>query len=680
MSLEALAARIRQFLNPSIKGKNTSALINALAAGDQVNADNIVATKQQLSIMTASSVYLDSLFANLGFERPTGVGIDDELFRQVGIKQTNNKLITNIFLDILAIFYGAEAVQANMLSGEPEGYHLANGMTLSILVDSNPIPLVITFQNSDFGNISVAKASEVANAISRTAFNAGYTLTASAFQNPADGLFYVQLFSGTKGARSAVTVIGGSAQNILQFSQKSLTVPLVGTQFTMSFVNQYVQFTWSGGPNPQLGFLSPGDYVNIFGSQFLASNQGTYTIQNVMDGSVGQAYFQIINPNFQAQSPVTMTQIAGNSGGGTVVSSAFISAIPSGAVRTSNVVTITTISPHGFVPGQKVIIQGVDNTTFNGTFTIVSVGSNTIQYAQNGINSASGGGQASVSYNITSTGAARSGGVTTITTTINHNLTVGHIVSVNGVNDSSFDGAFTITGVGSNTFTYTQNASNDMTFFTPERQIIQKMTRYASVYEVNPHEVVIFMPATATIVKRSLIGSWHVHNSSTDTSFLGSYVYNTKSGFPISQVGTKLNDNIFAGSIKTVTFGTDTSKFPDKPGYLVFEFGTDNQEGPVKYLGRPSSGSLRLDASYKFKKTHLSGCDVRLLEGVSPFIPATDGHNYAAYLTGTIAGRVQAEKLIEQLSAAGIFLKIIVIIPQNRGLQDPSYVYGPDQL
>ncbi len=76
-----------------------------------------------------------------------------------------------------------------------------------------------------------------------------------------------------------------------------------------------------------------------------------------------------------------------------------------GAVRKSNVVTITTTAPHGFSVGQSVIIAGVSDTSFNGTFTIASVpSSSTFTYAQTGTDTStpSGGGTAtSVSNAVT---------------------------------------------------------------------------------------------------------------------------------------------------------------------------------------------------------------------------------------------------------------------------------------
>jgi tetratricopeptide (TPR) repeat protein/ankyrin repeat protein len=67
-----------------------------------------------------------------------------------------------------------------------------------------------------------------------------------------------------------------------------------------------------------------------------------------------------------------------------------------GAVRATNVVTITTTSPHGLGAGQAVTISGVSDSSFNGTFTIATVPSTTaFTYAQTGPAATSGGGTVS---------------------------------------------------------------------------------------------------------------------------------------------------------------------------------------------------------------------------------------------------------------------------------------------
>jgi hypothetical protein len=124
--------------------------------------------------------------------------------------------------------------------------------------------------------------------------------------------------------------------------------------------------------------------------------------------------------------------------------------------------------------------------------------------------------------------------------------------------------------------------------------------------------------------------------------------------------------------------GTAT-QFPDSLGYLVLDYGTSNQEGPVRYLGRPSNSTLLIDPSYTFKKTHVNP-DVTLISSVKAPQLAIDGTDMAAYLTGTTAGRQKAEQIMSDLMASGIFMSIIVVYPQNPGWNNPLDVYAGDQI
>lgn len=529
-SLSTIEQRIRAYMNPAIAGKFTDALIAAIAKGDADNLDLILSVKDQLFIATATGTYLDKIAAGIGITRPPGVGIDDNTFRDLVVSQTNNKLVTNIFLEILELFYGADAIKANTTTDVPQTYTLADGMTLEMTQDSDPRILTVIFNTADFANINQATAIEVANAISKQAFNNGFTISAAAVFDSVSGDTFIQLFSGTRGPKSAITVVGGQAQNYLRFPLERPTTQQAGTQFTPTIVGSNVRFTWTAGTDPSLQFVSVDDYANIYGAGFIGNNKGSYVIVNVVSGPVGQAYFEIQNGAFAVQAPVTLSSVT------------------------------------------------------------------------------------------------------------------------------------------------------DLTFFKPVRNVIQQQPRYASIYEVNPYEIIAFLPATSKIVKRDLIGSAHLHGMTPDPTepYPGPYLYDTKNGFSIQSVFTTIQTELDAGQVYTVINATNTHNFPDGEGFLVFDFGTTNQEGPVRYFSRPSSGSLQLDPSYKFQKTHAPGADVTLIFQRKPYQPSIDGIDYPFYVTGTINGRIQAQNLIQELSASGIFLRIIIVYPQGPGMNNIQEIYGPD--
>lgn len=91
-----------------------------------------------------------------------------------------------------------------------------------------------------------------------------------------------------------------------------------------------------------------------------------------------------------------LVSIVSLTGLGTTPVASIGAASANGAVRASNVVTITTTTAHNLNVGQQVTISGVADASFNGTFTIASVPSaTTFTYSQTGANATSGGGTVS---------------------------------------------------------------------------------------------------------------------------------------------------------------------------------------------------------------------------------------------------------------------------------------------
>jgi hypothetical protein len=181
------------------------------------------------------------------------------------------------------------------------------------------------------------------------------------------------------------------------------------------------------------------------------------------------------------------------------------------AVRSSNVVTITTAEAHSFPVGMSVLIAGVADATFNGTFTIASVpSSTTFTYAQTASNASSTGGTAALPvadrrpqnmlftksfswtfdnwgedllavsssdgrllhWNVTETKArpvgtsvittiVRSSNVATVTTEDNHGYAVSESVVISGNAVGSFNGTQTIASVPSaKTFTFSSSGTD----------------------------------------------------------------------------------------------------------------------------------------------------------------------------------------------------------------------------
>lgn len=150
--------------------------------------------------------------------------------------------------------------------------------------------------------------------------------------------------------------------------------------------------------------------------------------------------------------------------------------------RSANIVTCTVDALAGFSQGSQVIIAGVTDTGFNGSFTLTGVAPNqyggaTLIWAQSANNGASSGGTAStagaasafVTPQVLIATIARSSNVVSAVVNSLQGLNVGAVISVAGVAGTVtvFNGTtFTITAItpnlgGGGTITWAQTAADD---------------------------------------------------------------------------------------------------------------------------------------------------------------------------------------------------------------------------
>lgn len=293
--LEAAKKRLRQYLNPSIRGTNTDIVLESLSSGPVHLINNIEAVYDQLYIVTAQGRYLDQRMADRNITRPDNVGLSDEVFREIGIEISTRKQIRDLINNLLRIMYGPEFTRATLQSSELEPYVLQDGDTLIIQYDDQT-EVEVVFSAAQFSSIAAATAQEVADAITREIRRLGRTGSAVAKDDGLGG--YVQLISDTDGPQSTAKVLGGRSQNELKFEQIRPTSGDASTQWTLTFeAGGIVRATWTGGANPSIGKIKAGDYVNIYGSSFDISNRGTFTITKVQGGLISESYVEFENPN-----------------------------------------------------------------------------------------------------------------------------------------------------------------------------------------------------------------------------------------------------------------------------------------------------------------------------------------------------------------------------------------------
>jgi hypothetical protein len=204
------------------------------------------------------------------------------------------------------------------------------------------------------------------------------------------------------------------------------------------------------------------------------------------------------------------------------------------------------------------------------------------------------------------------------------------------------------------------------------------------LYQISPGEILIELPAIVPTLRRTLKGSHHFHEDSTiepaippaTDNWRGSFVYSTENApYLITSIKANLQNAVIKGSVLNEITVDDTSKFPASGGKLMFNFGKKNQEFPVGYITVSNNNTLLIDPGYSFQHTHLAGTTVNLMSPtqVTPYQPQKDGDDLAVYLTSPANSRDVVQEILRSLSAAGITVSFLVLLPKYTYLINNPY-------
>lgn len=671
MSLQDEYKRLRQFLNPAIRGKNTDAILYSIGSATQYLTSSVQAVHDQIYISTATERYLDQRLADYNIIRPANVGLSDDVFREIGISVINRKQVRDLINAILLAVFGAETTNATARSSTFEPYNLIDGDTLSMQFDGGEV-LTVTFTSDQFTNINSATAQEVADAITKSLRKQGKK--GSAFAKDDGQGAYVTLISDTVGPSSSVTVTGGRAQNVLKFDRIRPTTAGASTQWTVSQISGgSLRFTWSGGASPSVGKVQVGDYVNIYGSSFSYANRGTYNVTSVKSGVVGNAYFEIYNPN---GIPETVVQ-------GTVDSVLFFQPLKSTIISRQRYAAVFQEEARlleVFIPATTKVVRRdrIGSAHLHEpiqTTTTFDPGKNQMSDISVPVPALISDGQYLI---IDALGYAyyvyfdNTGGNLTDPAPVGRIGVRVDISSSTTANDVAVALASALSGTGQIAAAKPSGSS------VRACNTITGAVAAASNVDVNGLTVSTFQVGSDSSTTTTSVPD--------PTAFLsgqeGPYIYDISQPFVISSVGTVSTQEYNPDTGRVISVN-DASSFPDNQGLLILGYGTSHQEGPIPYLARPSSGSLLLNPSYRIKNIHPSGTDVALIAQSGPVNISKDGTDYPFYITDVVAGRLYVEDLINMVSATGINVMITILYPGDVGLgkwgtenSEKVYIWG----
>lgn len=615
--------RLRQYINPYFNGITVDAILEALATGNAAYLiDNVRAVNDQLYIATASGRYLDERLSEHGITRPPAVGLSDDIFRQIGIEVKNRKQVRDLIHNLLNAIFGDEFVRASSPARAFEPYNLQDGDTLIINFDDNTT-VPIRFKTSEFANIAAATAQEVADSITKTLRNLGYNGTAIA-KNDGNGP-YVDILSDTIGPASSVTILGGRAQNELRFDAPVPAGGNMSTQWTLSLQpGGIIRFTWTGGANPQLGKLSVGNYVNVFGGGFAASaNEGSYTIVNAVGGPVVVSYFEVVNPLGTSGVIVQGTDDA-------VMFYNPVRKILASRLSYAAVYQPTARLLQIFLPAAtKVIRRGREGSAHLHEPPMVSFE----------LDAQPNGGD---TFNLTTTALIQQG--------------------VNFVNGATINNTVTNMAAAINSIYPTLNAFAN-------KNVLNVFVNDAAATMVGTYSGV------AAISGSGPLGDM----TSLAPNQFGPYMFDTSQPFTVSNIGTTLNQDL-DGTMPRVIQVADASQFPDEQGNIILGYGTQDQEGPIPYIARPSNTTLLISPAYNVKKFHANGTDVALVASKSSADVSRDGFDYPFYITDVVSGRIYAQDLINSVAASGINIVFTILYPNDIGLGKWGTIYSENPV
>lgn len=219
--------------------------------------------------------------------------------------------------------------------------------------------------------------------------------------------------------------------------------------------------------------------------------------------------------------------------------------------------------------------------------------------------------------------------------------------------------------------------------FTLQNFKITDLDQRVALYQIRSRELIIELPAIVPALRRTLKGSHHFHTDSTLESpvapengvWQGSFLFSpTGVSYTVTQKVATLQQAVMAGSVVPTLTVSGADDIDNAPGYLIFDWGKNNEEQPVRYIGRPNANTLLIDPSHVFTKSHAIGEQINLLVfDLKPAVPRTAGDDLAIYLTSPSDAREIVQTILRNLAAAGVIVTFVILAPDYAYLSTNPY-------
>lgn len=667
---------------------NWKALIEAIGQSDDDIARLIEEVRKQFFIATASRPYIDRLAANYKVSRPKVVGMDDTTLRRyVPILAYQPKQVKAVIDELLDIFFFKESTTALVESMQFEPFFLKNDWELEYIVDAINSERIL-FKTDDFTNISSATADEIAAVINR---QAKFSF-ATAFENRITKRKFVKIFTKTIGSKGSIEVTGGRVDISLQFKG---IIPGAGsgetTEWVITKIGDTTRFQYNGGSPIALDLVRLNDNVVID----IPNNSGTFKVINL---NLTENYFEFnnlfstpgtfnhgTNPNYfvrfvrpersvvytrnnrsvvwevspgeiiiemPATPPVVRRELKG---------SAHLNGVISSVVDTPSDVSLLIDNGADWPNSGQFVLEKLEQiksrivTPSQDTLESQDIVGNYDYYEQKYSYTSK---TLDISGNYLISGISPSlpplagvvelsiatissdlNGMVSIQTTQKHDLKIGQSIRVYDVIGGNFNGVFEVSAIIDDySFKFQTNSA----------------TAVGSGGGVRVERIGLAESNSKVYLTTALI----------NTGIVGPYMYDTKAPFVVSSYVGKIVTDVKAGNIVFNLNVETPNNIPNEQGFLIFDYGLNTQEGPVRYLYKAAEGTIALDPAYIFQYNHTPGSSITAIRRKGAHVMSGLGKEYAFYVSDPSAARLILQGLIEDVKSAGVFLRYLVRYPQ----------------
>ncbi len=320
--------------------------------------------------------------------------------------------------------------------------------------------------------------------------------------------------------------------------------------------------------------------------------------------------------------------------------------------RTSNVGTGVTTVPHNYKIGEFVVFNGASGIPILTTTGDVAISTNVVT----NVVSIAG---AAVGDEITGTGIPADTLVTGITGTGPWSVEMSNAATASAIG-TTIDFLEVINGLG-----FKILAIPTTTSFTFDSPGIDGTSVTAGTARVE--RIGMAVAGSRLTLTDAQLG----------TDILGPNIFDLNAQFVLSSLKTSLQQNIRAGNIAR-TIIVDSNDILNEPGQLIFDFGTERQEGPVRYFFKPTDNTIAIDPAHVFDFNHDSGSAVTMIRRKGPHTISSSAREYPPYVTDTAIAREILQDLILDVKSVGIFVEFLIRFPEQLYATIDVYRSGTD--